>query len=96
MSSKSNLDIARKYEWNSYIAKNSGNESDAIRYESMSKMALMDAASDKLREDKNNLDISSPTGHDFVSMKENPIASVVGIIIGIILVGGAYVLGMFL
>lgn len=96
MSSKSNLDLARKYEWNSYIARNSGNESEAVRYESMSKMALMDAASDKLREDKNNLDILLPEGHTFVSMKENPIASAIGIIVGIILVGGAYVLGMFL
>ena len=101
MSSKSNLDLARKYEWNSYISRNSGNESEAIRYESMSKMALMDAANDKIREDKYKNDkykVDTVTfngyGSNNISLKEHPVYSIIGVIIAIVLIGGAYLLGM--
>lgn len=98
MSSKSNLDLARKYEWNSYVSRNSGNESEAIRYESMSKMALMDAVNDKIREDKYKndkykVDTVTFSGNN-ISLKEHPAYSIIGIIIAIVLIGGAYFLGM--
>ena len=44
MSVKSNLNLAKKYEWNAYICNNCGDEAGKVRYETMAKMAMLNAA----------------------------------------------------
>ena len=43
MSVKSNLELARKYEWNAMLAKNQNDIANQQRYESMARMAMIDA-----------------------------------------------------
>lgn len=50
----SNLNLARKYEWNASMARAQGDTKEAERYESMSKMALIDAVQDMNRNHINN------------------------------------------
>ena len=54
MSSKSNLELARKYEWNAMMSKYQSNISSMERYESMAKMATIDAGIDFSRESSYN------------------------------------------
>lgn len=44
MNTYNDINLAKKYEWNAFLARNRQNESDAKRYETMSKMAMMNAA----------------------------------------------------
>ena len=46
MSINSNLHLARKYEWNSMMAKMQNDTFESNRYESMAKMAMIDAGID--------------------------------------------------
>ena len=55
MNTKSNLDLARKYEWNAMLAEHGNNLSEKNRYEAMAKMALIDAAKSKEYEERNRL-----------------------------------------
>ena len=44
MNTYNDINLAKKYEWNAFLARNRQNESDAKRYETMSKIAMMNAA----------------------------------------------------
>ena len=45
MNTTNNLQLARNYEWDIMIAKYKGNKDEAVRYEALQKMAMLNAAS---------------------------------------------------
>ena len=99
MSIKSDLQLARKYEWNAMLAKNQNNIEGQQRYESMAKMAMLDAAISY--EDSRNTYItpyhSYTLRHDSENfVKKHPVVTCFIICSTSLLMIGAYLIGNIL
>ena len=101
MSINSDLQLARKYEWNASMARAQGNIKEADRYESMAKMSMIDVG---LGMDRNN-NVSIPQNNTTISSfrreattKEdlkNP-SYWLGWAIAVVLIGGSALISCFM
>ena len=90
-----NLNLARKYEWNASMARAQGDTKEAERYESMSKMALIDAAQDMNRNHTNSMQSYDNTSYSYCSRasdgKDHTIAFCIGFFGGLALLLFLYI-----
>ena len=102
MSTKSNLQLARKYEWNSMMAKASNHNEEADRYAYMSKMATLDAGldfSDNINSNSNTPTQNNASNHATITLsdiKKHPVSFILGIGIGSIILFLTFILSMLM
>lgn len=103
MSAKDNLQLARKYEWNASMARLQGNTREADRYESMSKMAMIDAGISMTRD--NNLSMPQNSAsttttffrHEATTKEDLKSPSYwLGWAIAVVLLGGSAIVGFLM
>ena len=95
MSAKSNLQLARKYEWYAMLAKNSNNKADQDRYESMAKLALLDAGIQYQTESNEDKTFHYACSND-PSVRKHPVVYVVAGVITAVFLSFVYYFGSLL
>ena len=98
MSINTNLEAARRYEWNASMAKSQGDEREANRYEYMAKMALIDTAMEVNKNSviNNRSQYSSSYTHTsgyLKATKEHPIVATLTVSITSAIIVCAYIIG---
>ena len=71
MSTKSNLELANKYEWLSMHAKNRGDTQEANMYESLAKMSVINAGLDHINSNTNYAPLKPKYTSTETSFKED-------------------------